>query len=79
MDLLFPIAGGRRGFSSPRSSGTRAAGCSKSSPSRSACRSPAKGERGLILTPKEEIARAWRLYEEDQAQTGLTIVGKGKR
>jgi hypothetical protein len=31
------------------------------------------------LTPKEEIARAWRIYEEDQAQTGLTIVGKGKR
>jgi phage-related protein len=50
----------------------------------------AKSERGLILithgfikkkakTPKEEIARAWRIYEEDQAQTGLTIVGKKKR
>ncbi|SPF49554.1 hypothetical protein SBA4_4090009 [Candidatus Sulfopaludibacter sp. SbA4] len=50
----------------------------------------AKNERGLILithgfikkkakTPKEEIARAWRIYEEDQAQTKLTIVGKTKR
>ena len=50
----------------------------------------AKSERGLILithgfikkkakTPKEEIARAWRIYEEDQAQTKLTIVGKTKR
>jgi len=50
----------------------------------------AKNERRLILithgfikkkakTPKEEIARAWRIYEEDQAQTKLTIVGKTMR
>jgi phage-related protein len=50
----------------------------------------AKNERGLILithgfikkkvkAPKEEIARAWRIYEEDQAKTRLTIVGKTKR
>jgi phage-related protein len=50
----------------------------------------AKSERGLILithgfikkkakTPKEEIARAWRIYGEDQAQARLTIVGKRKR
>lgn len=50
----------------------------------------AKNERRLILTthgfvkkkdrtPKEEIARAWRIYDEDQAQTKLAIVGKAKR
>jgi len=49
----------------------------------------AKNERGLILvthgfikkkdkTPKEEIARAWRIYEEDQAQTKLAIVREAK-
>ena len=46
-----------------------------------------KKERGLILithgffkkkdkTPKEEITRAWRIYDEDQAQTKLAVVGK---
>ena len=30
-------------------------------------------------TPKDEIVRAWRIYEEDQAQTKLAIVGKTKR
>jgi phage-related protein len=50
----------------------------------------AKTERGLILithgfikkkdkAPKEEIARAWRIYEEDQMQTKLAIAGKTKR
>jgi phage-related protein len=50
----------------------------------------AKNERGLILithgflkkkdkTPKEEIARAWRIYEEDRVQTRLAIVGRPKR
>jgi phage-related protein len=50
----------------------------------------AKNERGLILithgyikkkdkTPKQEIARAWRIYGEDQAQTKLAIVRKAKR
>ena len=50
----------------------------------------AKNERGLILithgfikkkakAPKEEIARAWRIYQEDQARTKLTIVGRTKR
>lgn len=50
----------------------------------------AKKERGLILithgfakkkdkTPKEEIQRAWRIYEEDQAQTQLSVVKKAKR
>ena len=50
----------------------------------------AKNERGLILithgfikkrdkTPKEEITRAWRIYEEDQEQTELAIVQKAKR
>jgi phage-related protein len=50
----------------------------------------AKSERGLILithgfvkkkskTPKNEIARAWRIYEEDQAQPKLAIIRKGKR
>jgi len=29
-------------------------------------------------TPKEEIARAWRIYEEDQARSKLAIVGKAK-
>lgn len=48
-----------------------------------------KNERGLIVithgfikkkdkTPKEEITRAWRIYEEDQAQTKLAIVRKAK-
>jgi len=50
----------------------------------------AKNERGLILithgfvkkkdrTPEEEITRAWRIYNEDQAQTKLAIVRKAKR
>jgi phage-related protein len=50
----------------------------------------AKNERGLILithgfvkkrdkTPKEEVSRAWRIYDEDQAQTTLAVVGKAKR
>ena len=50
----------------------------------------AKNERRLILfthgfikkkdrAPKDEIARAWRIFEEDQAQTKLAIVGKPKR
>lgn len=50
----------------------------------------AKNERGLILithgfvkkrdkTPKDEIARAWRIYEEDQAQTRLAVIRKTKR
>ena len=50
----------------------------------------AKNERGLILithgfikkknkTPKDEITRAWRIYDEDQAQTKLAIVRKAKR
>lgn len=50
----------------------------------------AKLERGMILvthgfvkkkdrTPKEEIARAWRIFDEDQAQTKLEVVKKAKR
>ena len=50
----------------------------------------AKNEPGLIFDharlleeegqdPREEIARAWRIYEEDQGQTKLSIVGKAKR
>lgn len=50
----------------------------------------AKNERGLILithgfvkkknkTPKEEITRAWRIFEEDRAQTKLAVVRKAKR
>ena len=52
----------------------------------------AKNERGLILvthgfmkkkdkTPKEEITRAWRIYNEDRAQTQtkLTIIRKATR
>jgi phage-related protein len=50
----------------------------------------AKNERGLILithgfvkkrdkAPKEEISRAWRIYDEDRAQTKLAVVGKAKR
>ena len=50
----------------------------------------ARNGRGLILithgfikkkdkTPKEEITRAWRIYNEDQAQTKLAIVRKAKR
>jgi hypothetical protein len=47
----------------------------------------AKNERGVIVTthgffkkkprtPKEEIARAWRIYEEDGAQAKLAVVRK---
>jgi hypothetical protein len=47
----------------------------------------AKNERGVIVvthgffknkprTPKEEIARAWRIYEEDGAHAKLMIVRK---
>jgi phage-related protein len=50
----------------------------------------AKNERGLILithgfikqrdkTPKAEIARARRIFDEDQAQTKLEIVRKAKQ
>ena len=50
----------------------------------------AKSERALILithgfkkkkdkTPKEEITRAWRIYNEDQTQTKLVVVQKAKR
>jgi phage-related protein len=50
----------------------------------------AKSERGLILithgfikkknkTPKQEIARAWRIYEEDQALSCLALVKKAKQ
>ena len=50
----------------------------------------AKNERGLILithgfikkkdkTPREEITRAWRIYEEDQAPAKLAIIRKAKR
>ena len=50
----------------------------------------AKKERGLILithgfikkkdkTPREEITRAWRIYEEDQAPAKLAIIRKAKR
>ncbi len=79
------------GFSTPKSSGTWAAGCFEFKSFQ--IRMPfayAKSERGLILithgfvkkkakTPKDEIARAWRIYEEDQAQIKPTIVGKRKR
>jgi phage-related protein len=50
----------------------------------------AKNERGLILithgfikkrdkAPKEEITRAWRIYNEDQAHAKLAILRKAKR
>jgi len=50
----------------------------------------AKNERGLILathgfikkkdkTPRSEIVRAWRIFDEDQALTKLAVVGKAKR
>ena len=50
----------------------------------------AKSEQRLIVithgfvkkrdkTPKEEIARARRIYEEDQAQTKLALVQKAKQ
>ena|SRR5437660_756177 len=50
----------------------------------------ARKERGLILithgfikkkdkTSKEEIARAWRIYNEDQAPAKIAIVKKTKR
>ena len=49
-----------------------------------------KNERGLIMithgfikkkdkTPKEETTRAWRIFDEDQAQTKLMIVRKATR
>ncbi len=50
----------------------------------------AKRERGLILithgfikkkarTPREEIDRAWRIFNEDQAGTRLAVVKRPKR
>ena len=50
----------------------------------------AKRERGLILithgfikkkhkTPRAEIDRAWRIYQQDQQRTSLTLVPKRKR
>jgi phage-related protein len=50
----------------------------------------AKNKRRLILvthgfikkkdkTSREEITRAWRIFEEDQAGTNLAIVRKAKR
>jgi phage-related protein len=49
-----------------------------------------KSERGVIVvthgffkkkdkTPKAEIDRAWRIYEEDQSQRRLTIVKKARQ
>jgi phage-related protein len=49
----------------------------------------ARNERGLIVithgfikkrqkAPKEEITRAWRIFEEDQARTKLAIIEKKK-
>lgn len=48
----------------------------------------AMSERRMILVthgfikkrnrmPKEEIARAWRIYDEDQGRTKLAVVRKG--
>ena len=50
----------------------------------------ARNERGVILithgfikkkdkTRKEELTRAWRIYQEDQERTKLAIVRKAKR
>lgn len=49
----------------------------------------AKNDRGVIMithgfikkkdkTPRNEIARSWRIYNEDQADTKLAIVRKAK-
>jgi phage-related protein len=50
----------------------------------------ARHERALVLithgfikkqnkTPKQEIARAWRILNEDQGATGLAVVSRNKR
>ena len=88
---LFRIAGDHRKFFNPEKFGDLGGGLFEFKSFH--IRMPfayAKNERGLILithgfikkkvkAPKEEIARAWRIYEEDQAKTRLTIVGKTKR
>jgi phage-related protein len=88
---LFQIAGDRGRFYNPEKFGDLGDGLYEFKPFQ--IRMPfayAKNERGLILvthgftkkrdeTPKEEIARAWRIYAEDQARTRLAIVRKTKR
>jgi hypothetical protein len=67
---LFRIAGDHGKFFNPEKFGTWKAGCSNSSPSTSACRLPIE----------ERVSSFGALaYEENQAQTKLTIVGKEKR
>ena len=85
---LFRIAGDRGRFHNPEKFGDLGGGLFefKSFQIRMPFAYP-KNERGVIVvthgflkkkprTPKEEIARAWRIYEEDGAQAKLAIVRK---
>jgi phage-related protein len=88
---LFQIAGDQGKFCNPEKFGDLGNGLFEFKSFR--IRLPfayAKNERGLILithgffkkkdkTRKEEIARAWRIYEEDQPRIKLAIAGKKKR
>lgn len=88
---LFQIAGDHGKFYNPEKFGDLGGGLYEFKSSQ--IRMPfayAKNERGLILithgffkkkdkTRKEEIARAWRIYEEDQPRIKLAIAGKKKR
>jgi phage-related protein len=88
---LFRIAGDHGNFYNPEKFGDLGAGLYEFKSFQ--IRMPfayAKNERGLVLithgfikqkhkTPKEEIARAWRIFDEDQARTRLAIVRKAQR
>src|ERR1019366_8033219 len=88
---LFRIAGDHGKFLNPEKFGDLSGGLFEFKSFHLVCRLLLeKNKSGLILithvfskkkakTPKEEIAPAWRIDEEDQAQTKLTIVGKTKR
>jgi len=85
---LFRIAGDQGNFHNPEKFGDLGGGLFEFKSFQ--IRMPfayAKSERGLILithgfikktdkTSKEEIERAWRIYEEDKAATKLTVVPK---
>lgn len=88
---LFVIAGDHGRFCNPEKFGDLGGGLYEFKSSQ--IRMPfayATSERRLILVthgfikkrdkaPKEEIARAWRIFREDQESTKLAIVQKAKR
>lgn len=88
---LFQIAGDHANFCNPEKFGDLGGGLFEFKSFQ--IRMPfaySRRERGLIVVthgfikkknkaPKEEIARAWRIYEEDQLQSRLAIVRRTRK